>query len=317
MVHFTLCKSTWNAEEVAWAFLRDIFSKHGLPENVTSDRDPKFVSHFWKSVNSILDIKLNMSSANHPQTDGQSERTIHTLEQYLRYYINYLQDDWDKWLPLAEFASNNHVSSTTKLSPFKVVYGFPPRSPMDVVMGTSDVPAGKNYTNAIQENIKMAQQCMREAQERYAFFADKGKKNISFKVGDKVLVSTKYSINDATAGRPSGKLRAKFMGPYTIIKVVSPVSYKLELPPKWKIHPVIYISQLQPYVQISKFSQQHKQLPPEFINNHEEYEIEKILNKHIQYYKSQYLMKWKGYGDENNMWLPIWKLDSLYNFSSF
>ena len=139
--------------DVAMAFIREVYARHGLPVNVTSDRDPKFTGLFWKAVNDILGIKLNMSSANHPQTDRLSECSIQTLEQYLRTYVSYNQLDWNLCLPLGEFACNNSVSGTTTLTLFEVVYGYTPRSPMNIVMGTNNNPASVDYSKKIKDNV--------------------------------------------------------------------------------------------------------------------------------------------------------------------
>ena len=309
MVIFVAIHSTWTALEVAKAFIKTVYAKHGLPDNITSDRDPKFTSLFWKGVNDILGIKMNMSSANHPQTDGQSERSIRTLEQYLRSYIDYNQEDWDDWLPLGEFSCNNSVSGTTTLSPFEVVFGGAPRSPMDIVMGTNNNPTSVDYVKKIRENVLRAQECMKKAQERYAKYADKGKKDLELNVGDEVLVRTGYYTDHGDAARPSAKLRNKYMGPYKVVKVISPVSYKLAFPANFKLHPVVHVSQLKKYKRTSILSEKHSPPPPEIVEGKEEFEVEKILDKRKRYNRAEYLVKWKGYGNEDNSWLPYWKLE--------
>jgi hypothetical protein len=100
------------------------------------------------------------------------------------------------------------------------------------------------------------------------------------------------------------------MGPYKIIKVISPVSYMLALPKTMKIHPVIHISQLRKYEHGSPFSPKYEQPAPEMVDGHEEYEVEKIIDKRIHYRRAEYLVKWKGYGEEDNSWLPHWKLEN-------
>ena len=111
------------AEEIARLFVQHVFSKHGVPSDVISDRGSEFTSHFWKSLGTLLDMKLNFSTAFHPQTDGQTERTNQTLEQYLRLYCNYRQSNWAELLPLAEFSYNNSTHSATQVTPFFANYG--------------------------------------------------------------------------------------------------------------------------------------------------------------------------------------------------
>ena len=147
-----------------------------------------------------------MSTAHHPQTDSQSEQNICTLEQYLYSYISYHQDDWNIWIPTAEFACNNHCSSSTSLFSFEVVYGFQPYSAMDIQLGVTTNLVAKNYITEIQKNMKIAQEQIKKAQECYAKYDSKGKKDLDLKIGDQVLVSTKYLVPDQIVARPSQKL---------------------------------------------------------------------------------------------------------------
>ena len=116
--HLIACRSTIDAKDLADLFLQWVFPLHGLPETITSDRGIQFASHFWGRLCHRLQIGRPMSTAFHPQTDGQTERFNAVMEQYLRSYINYLQDDWSSWLPMAEFAANNQTSESTLSSPF-------------------------------------------------------------------------------------------------------------------------------------------------------------------------------------------------------
>ena len=117
---------TITSQELAQLFVLHIFSKHGVPSHITLDRGSKFVSHFWQSLGKALDMKLHFTSGYHPEGDGQTERTNQTLEQYLRVYCNYQQDNWSSLLPLAEFAHNNAPSATTGISPFFANKGYHP-----------------------------------------------------------------------------------------------------------------------------------------------------------------------------------------------
>lgn len=116
-----------DAETLADAFVQRVYCLHGTPDHIVSDRGSQFVSEFWRQLSDRLGVTLKHSSAFHPQTDGQTERANAGVEQYLRQYITFRQDDWADWLPLAEFAANNTTSETTGVSPFFVNYGFHPR----------------------------------------------------------------------------------------------------------------------------------------------------------------------------------------------
>ncbi|CEP01920.1 hypothetical protein PBRA_008863, partial [Plasmodiophora brassicae] len=127
MAHFIPCKETLTAVELSDLFLQQIFRLHGLPDDIVSDRGPQFVSAFWKHLLDRLGIQRNLSSSRHPESDGQTERVNQILEQYLRCYVSYMQDDWLQLLPMAEFAYNNADHSATGMSPFFANYGFHPR----------------------------------------------------------------------------------------------------------------------------------------------------------------------------------------------
>jgi len=130
--HLVPCSTTVDARDLADLFLQHVFRLQGLPRTITSDQGPQFASAFWHRLCARLGIELRLSTAFHPQTDGQTERMNAVMEQYLRSYVNYLQDDWADCLPIAEFASNNHTSETTAVSPFFANLGYDPRWQFDL-----------------------------------------------------------------------------------------------------------------------------------------------------------------------------------------
>ena len=137
MSHFVPCVESLNAESLCKLFFENIVRLHGLPDSIVSDRGPQFVSIFWKTLLGLLKIKVSLSTAAHPQTDGQTERMNQNLEQYLRCFVNYLQDDWSNLLPYAEFAINNVVNSSTGKSPFEINFGYNPR--MDFLNSSEEI----------------------------------------------------------------------------------------------------------------------------------------------------------------------------------
>ena len=155
--YFILADSM-TADETAILFYTHIWSKHGLPKTVVSDRSTQFVSQFMKQLYRRLQIQSKLSTAFHPQTDGQSENSNQTMETYLRTYVNHLQDNWSVWLPAAQFTINNHVSKTTKVTPFFALYGTHPRMgvepPSKPVTVTSkqlkDVTSANEFANRME-----------------------------------------------------------------------------------------------------------------------------------------------------------------------
>ena len=123
---FIPCNEAISAEEVTGLYLTHVFKRFGLPRKIISDRDPRFAGKFTKNLCQALGITQNMSTAFHPRTDGQSERTNQSLEQYLRFYVNDRQDNWADLLPMAEFAHNTWRNESTRKSPFKLLMGFRP-----------------------------------------------------------------------------------------------------------------------------------------------------------------------------------------------
>ncbi|MBW0465124.1 hypothetical protein O181_004839 [Austropuccinia psidii MF-1] len=133
--------------DLAHLFIKNIFSKHGLPAIIVSNRGTLFVSCFWTNLCQQFKISRDMSTAYHPETDGQTERVNQILEQYLWMFVSYHQDDWNTWLPLAQFAHNNSDHSSTKQSPFFTVYGRDPQ--FDSVHITNKTPSGKVSTKIL------------------------------------------------------------------------------------------------------------------------------------------------------------------------
>ena len=121
--HFLAMKESTSTEDLAGMFIREIVSRHGVPVSIVSDRDPRFTSRFWEKFQNEMGTQLRLSTAFHPQTDGQSERTIQTLEYMLRACVIDFGGDWDRHLPLAEFSYNNSYQESLKMSTFEVLYG--------------------------------------------------------------------------------------------------------------------------------------------------------------------------------------------------
>ncbi|KAL2892022.1 hypothetical protein HOO65_011380 [Ceratocystis lukuohia] len=137
MRHLIPCHGNCNAEDTACLYLKNVWKLHGLPSTIVSDRGPQFIAEFWRCLSGSLRIEPALSSAHHPETDGQTERMNSVLGQYLRAYVAYLQDDWEDWLPLAEFPGNAHYPETTNIPPFFANYGFQPRMGFEPI---SDLP---------------------------------------------------------------------------------------------------------------------------------------------------------------------------------
>jgi hypothetical protein len=300
--------TTATAPEVAKIFFNTIFRHHGLPQVIVSDRDAKFTSHFWKSLFERVGTKLAMSTAFHPQTDGQTERLNRTLEEMLRIYATYNQNTWDEYLPAAEFAYNNSKQASTGFTPFELDCGQHPNTPITIAQGvTNTTPAATEFIDHWNNIIKIAKDSLLEAQDRQTKYANQHRRHLEFKVGDKVLLSTKNINNPVDKNRPTRKLSPRFIGPYTISAVISTTAYKLDLPYSLKIHPVFHVSLLKPYEETPQDFERPTPQPPIFFPeiNSEEYEVETILDKRIVHKRPQYLVKWLGYPLHDATWEPL------------
>ncbi|MBW0486394.1 hypothetical protein O181_026109 [Austropuccinia psidii MF-1] len=250
--------------DLAHLFIKNIFSKHGLPSSIVSDRGSLFVSSFWTNLCQQLKISRDLSTSYHPETDGQTERVNQILEWYLRMYVSYHQDDWNTWLPLAESAYNNSDQCSKKQSPFLTVYGRDPH--FGSVRMTKDTPAG-NLSTKIQSVQKDVKRELEVAINRFKKYADKsGASPPIFNPGDMVWFSSKNIKSTIT----TKKMSERWLGPFPILKKVSTLSCHLKLPSQWKsIHPVFHISLLEP-VKTSTIPKRNQGPPPPIIIEEEE-----------------------------------------------
>jgi transposase InsO family protein len=300
MVHLIPCVESIDAVSTAELLLKNVFKLHGLPLDIVSDRGPQFVSKFWETVCSQLGIQRKMSSAAHPQTDGQTERINQTVEQYLRAFVNYQQDNWSELLHFAEMAMNNAVSGSTKLSPFELNFGFSPRFDFLVDIRTNDqVPAAQDYLNRLDDLWKMARGNLEDATIRMKKYADLNRKVHNFQVGDWVLLDTSH----LNRKRPSRKLDYKRVGPFMILEKVNENAFRLKLPVGSRLHDVINVSRLQRFVPPINTDFNVEPVPEE-IDGFEEFEVESILDQRIVNNSLEYLVKWRGYSELHNSWEP-------------
>jgi hypothetical protein len=243
--HFAPCSTAIDAEGLAELFLANIFRLHGLPDTIVSDRGPQFASRFWKHLCNSLKIEPHLSTAFHPETDGQTEWTNAIMEQYLRAYVNYQQDDWVRFLPMAEFAANNHVSETTGISPFFANYGLNPKMDFEPDIRVDNPKEDQAHTLAdhLSELHDLIKSEMAFTQDRQQEYADRHQLPApAYRPGDTVWLNAR----NIHTNRPSRKLDNKRYGPFQIVKEVGKYAYQLELPPTMDTHPVFHVSLLEP-----------------------------------------------------------------------
>jgi transposase InsO family protein len=192
-VHYVACQTTLTAEQFADIFVDTVFKQHGLPLEIISDRDSRFLSSFWTEVTRLLGVQRCMSTACHPRTDGLTERANRTLEEAMRSYVAGDQSDWDSHLPLVEFAvnSSHHVAIGT--TPFLMDYGQTPLVP-NMLPLVSKNPAARKFVGRWEQRVKRAKEAFRNAQHRNKQLFDRKAEAVSYAVGQRILLSTKNLV---------------------------------------------------------------------------------------------------------------------------
>jgi hypothetical protein len=313
MAHF--CPTTTNvtSEVAADLYLRHVFKHHGLPTDIVSDRGTQFVSRFSKRLYELCKIKHNKSTAYHPQSDGQTERVNQVLEQFLRIFCDYQQDDWFQLLPLAEFSYNNAQHASTLMSPFFANYGFNPRCSIQVAVQTNEQlpqnPAAEELIARYKSVHQQVKENLTAAQAKYKEYHDVNVKEAPpFAVGDMVWLSRR----NITTTRPSTKLDFKRLGPYKILDVIgeSKMAFKLDLPRSMKIHPVFHASLLDPHHVNTIPGRIQPPPPPVTVEDALEYEVEEILDSRIRNNKLEYFVDWIGYAPHERSWEPASYLEN-------
>ena len=291
---FVPCKGTVTGEGVADLYFDNVYRWFGLPAKVISDRDPRFTSQFTKALCARLGIAQNVSTAFHPQTDGLTERKNQWVEQFLRTITMHQQNDWATWLPLATAVHNRATNATTKAPPSEVLLGYLPRL---------DYRWGRETTiPRVEDRMKTAAQRREQAKTALNRVAQEVPED-QFRPNEKVWLEGK----NLALPYQTLKLAPRRHGPFLITEQISPVAYKLALPPTWTIHDVFHASLLTPYRETSQHGANYTRPPPDLIEGEEEFEVEAVLNHryHGRSRRLQYLVKWRGYPDADNSWEPV------------
>ncbi|GJS54734.1 hypothetical protein Tco_0628096 [Tanacetum coccineum] len=218
--HFLAIREDYSTERLAKIYVDEIVARHGVPVSIISDRDGRFTSRCWQTVQKALGTRLDMSTTYYPQTDGQSKRTIQTLEDMLRACVIDFGGSWDIHLPLAEFSYNNSYHSSIKCAPFEALYGRKCRSPI------------------LWAEIGETQKC----------YADNRRKPLEFEVGDRVMLKVSPWKGVIRFGKKE-KLAPRYVGPFEILERIGPVAYRLRLPEELSgVHETFHVSNLKKYL---------------------------------------------------------------------
>lgn len=311
--HFAPTSQEADAADIAQLLRTRVFTLHGFPREIVSDRDPRWVGKFCQELFRLTGCRSALSTAFHPQSDGQTERINRILEDYLRHYVGGRQTDWDKHLCEAEFAYNNTYNQSINTTPFRLTFGQDPVIPFQEIYDApvlgrgieqEYVPAAAEFVRRMRWDLERARTCLKAAQERQKAYADKRRRDLpGFEVGQQVLLSSK---NIKFKHSRTKKLLPRYIGPFPVTRVISPVAYKLLLPTHMRMHDVFHVSLLKPYKTDGSVQPPP---PPEIIDGELEYEVEAVLAHRERKLRGkkvvrEYLIKWSGYESIHNTWEP-------------
>lgn len=296
------CNKTIDALGTAHFFHLHVYRRFGLHSSLISDRGPQFTSKVSKEMGRLLGIQIKLSTAYHPQTDGETERVNQEIEVFLRIFCGNHPEQWADRISQAEFTHNHRTHSARKQSPFFLMMGYNPRA-LPAVFPKTHIPSVEHRLSKL---VKIRDEAIAAHELARQQMKGRTRKDfIPFKLGDKVWLEAK----NLKTGNPHRKLGMKKEGPFEISEVLGPVTYRLALPKTWRIHPVFHACLLSPYKENNIHGPNFPRPPPDLIDNEEEFEVEAILNHQKRGNSTQYLVKWKGYPSSENSWQKASDLD--------
>jgi hypothetical protein len=276
-----------------------------VPNKIVSDRGSQFTSRFWQMLHECLDTRLNFSSADHSQIDGQTKRTNQVLEDMLRACALKHGGSWDKSLPYAELSYNNSYQTSLMMSPFEALYGRKCRTPLYWDQTGERQFFGPKIIQEAEEQVRLIGENLRTAQSRQKSYADTRRRLLEFKEGDHVYLKVSL-IQGMRTFKVKGKLSPRFIGPFLIVKRVGEVAYQLELPDHLAdVHDVFHVSQLKKCLRVPE-----EQLPMEDLSvqddlTYTKYPI-KILDTLTRVTRSRVIkmckVQWSHHGEEEATW---------------
>ena len=316
-VHLGSLPAQHTAFAVAQLFMEICGKLHGQPRSLVSDRDPLFLSRFWRELFKLSGTTLKMSTAYHPQTDGQTEVMNRVIEQYLRAFVHRKPTTWRRFLVWAEWSYNTSTHSATGMSPYEITFGKKPPHFPRYLAGISKVEAVDTWISNRDTMIKFLTKKLAKAQLRMKEVADKRRRDVHFNEGDLALVRLRPRRQSTVSGVQYSKLAKKFYGPFRVLQRIGPVAYKLDLPPDSRIHPVFHCSLLRPYHPSQDTQTRPNPLPKDAEDHQPLISPLVILDTKWQGSGDDkqllVLVQWAGLLPEDTTWEPWTQLQAAYN----
>lgn len=307
------CRKDIKAPELAQLMIDRVFPIMGAPQNMVSDRGSLFTGSYWSTLCHYLGTRRRLSTAYHPQTDGATERMNQEVQYYLRAYVGFHQDDWARWLSLAQWKYNASKHSVIQMTPAEALMGFNPdlRTNVEEEPPEGNAPSAKQRIDELRDNRTLMEELMVKAKEAMAKQYDRRHKEKSFRIGDEVYLRAK---NIKTV-RPNVKLDHRQLGPFVVIDVIGTQSYKLQLPQRYQqLHPVFHVSLLEP----CHIREGETRRPPAIpLETEDEYQVDRVLTERRRYNRTSYLVSWVGYSEEEATWEPYQNVRKTKAFGDY
>jgi hypothetical protein len=307
--HFVPLGHPYTTTSVAKVFFEAIVCLHGLSESIVSDRDPVFTSKFWTELFSLSGVKLQLSSAFHPQSDEQSEVVNNIITMYLRCLVGDRPRQWLKWLPWAEYCYNTAFQSSIRTSPFRVVYGREPPSLRPAAAEEARVPAVHEQLWERDEFVLEIRERLEHAQQRYKGFYDRKHREVEFAVGDWVWLRLIHRPLASLDVRGRGKLGPKFYGPFRVLEKIGDVAYRLQLPAGTKLHDVFHVGLLKRYKGEPPVE---PPVLPHISHGQACGQPEVVIRGRLARGRREVLVQWRGQPAAEATWIDLEEFQKLY-----